>query len=57
MNQINVLPPDSPKFKVNDLRAVGPNGAVKTFKVRLDKDGNILRDKAGNPVLGKKVKK
>ena len=39
--------------RVKGIREYAPPGALKTYKVVLDERGNIKRDQAGNPVLGK----
>jgi len=38
--------------KVDDLRSSAPSSPIRVFVAKRDKDGNILRDKKGNPILG-----
>ena len=42
--------------RVAGLRESLLPGHVKSFKAVKDAQGNIVRDKAGNPVLGKRIK-
>jgi len=41
--------------RVVGLRSSGPPGPVRTYRIMKDKEGIILRDKAGNPILGKRI--
>ncbi len=42
------------KSKLKGLDSEGLPVPVKSYMALKDKDGNIIRDKAGNPVLGKR---
>ena len=41
--------------RVSVLRDYSTPGPVKSFSALKDDKGNIVRDKAGNPVLGKRI--
>ncbi len=41
--------------RVQGLRDYGAPGTVSSFEAVKDAQGNIVRDKAGNPVLGKRI--
>lgn len=43
-------------YTVLGLRSVGKNSNIRRFQAIPDGSGGYLRDKAGNPVLGKKLK-
>ena len=43
-------------MKVEGLRDHATPGPVKVYRALKDSKGNIIRDKAGNPVLGKPIK-
>lgn len=43
-------------YTVIGLRSVGMNSDIRCFQAIPDGNGGFLRDKAGNPVLGKKLK-
>ena len=42
--------------RVDGLRAVGMNSPVRRFRAIPDGNGGYLRDQAGHPVLGRKLK-
>jgi len=57
-NMTPIFLPDCPPEggRVNTLRAAGLNSDIRCYRAIPDGNGDFLRDKAGNPILGKLIK-